>query len=116
MDHPDDHHSKVDRPGFQSQPRSRGRLVDQVDGRWKLWNNINEIVMRSHALVNYLDVLLAGDHGHARGQIACGAVRGRAHARLVVVEGVILLHDLLCRRQRDLDGSLDHRNRPLLNV
>ena len=27
---------KVDRPGFQSQPRSLGRPVDQVDGRWKL--------------------------------------------------------------------------------
>ena len=28
---------KLDQPGFQSQPRSRGRPVDQVDGRWKLW-------------------------------------------------------------------------------
>ena len=67
-------------------------------------------------LLTNLHVFLAGDHGHARGQIASGAVRGRAHARLVVVEGVILLHDLFRRRQRDLDGSLDHRNRPLLNV
>ena len=64
--------------------------------------------------MNYLHVLLAGDHGHARGEVAGGAVRGRAHPRLVVVEGVVLLHDLLGRRQRDLDGALDHRNRPFL--
>ena len=63
----------------------------------------------------YLDVLLAGDHGHAGGEVARRAVRGVAHPRLIMVEGVILLHDLLGRRQRDLDGALDDGNSPFLN-
>jgi hypothetical protein len=60
-------------------------------------------------------VVAARDHGHPGRQVAHRRVGGVAHARLVVVERVVLAHNLLARRQSNLDGAVYDGAGPLLD-
>ena len=55
-----------------------------------------------------MQMIPTSDHSHAGGQIPDHVMSSLSHSVLVVVEGEVLLDELLARCHGDLDGAVDH--------